>query len=144
MAVWCAIADPRYTLTCQNSSRSVYSVALWHRKKQFLPVFGLRYLVVSTVGGRLRKLSTGAHATTNLPLSNGIKLVSVLQRLLGEIVRTKSDVHKRDEQINKQKTQRFWPPRRRVKSEPHQTWHGDRGPQARPCTSKTFFWGGGV
>ena len=38
------------------------------------------------------------------------------------------------------KTQRFWPPRRRVKSEPHQTWHFDRGPRAHSCTSKTF-WG---
>jgi len=36
------------------------------------------------------------------------------------------------------KTQRFWPPRPRVKSEPHQTWHSDRGPRARSCTSKTF------
>ena len=25
---------------------------------------------------------------------------------------------------------------RPVKSEPHQTWHGDRGPPARFCTSK--------
>jgi len=78
--------------------------------------------------------------TTNLPLSNGIKIVSVLQRLHGEIGRTIFDVQKRDEQTNTQtdkKTQRFWPPRRRVKSEPHQTWHGDRGPRARSCTSKT-------
>ena len=30
--IWCAIADPRSTLTCQISSRSVYSVALWRRK----------------------------------------------------------------------------------------------------------------
>jgi len=29
-------------------------------------------------------------------------------------------------------------PRQRVKSEPHQTWHGDRGPRARSCTSKTL------
>ena len=53
----------------------------------------------------------------------------------------KSGVRKRDEQTNRQtkrKTQRFWPPRRPVKSEPHQTWHGDRGPRARSCTSKTF------
>ena len=35
--------------------------------------------------------------TTNLPLSNGIKIVSVLQRLHGEIGRTTSDVQKRDE-----------------------------------------------
>jgi len=27
-----------------------------------------------------------------------------------------------------------------VKSEPHQTWHGDRGPPARSCISKKI-WG---
>jgi len=43
-----------------------------------------------------------------------------------------------DKQTYRQKTQRFSPPRRRVKSEPHQTWHGDREPRARSCTSKTF------
>ena len=36
--------------------------------------------------------------TTNLPLPNGIKIVSVLQRLHGEIWRTISDVQKRDGQ----------------------------------------------
>jgi len=80
--------------------------------------------------------------TTNFPRSNGVKIVSVLQRLHGETGRTNSDVPKRDEQTDrqtdKQKTQRFWPPRRRVKSEPHQTCHGDRGLQACSCTSKTF------
>jgi len=68
-------------------------------------------------------------STTNLPLSNGIKIVSLLQRLHSEIWRTICDVQKRDEQTDRQtdqKTQRFWPSRRRVKSEPHQTWHGDR------------------
>ena len=39
--------------------------------------------------------------TTNLPLSNGIKIVSVLQRLHGEIVRIISDVHKRDGQTDR-------------------------------------------
>ena len=79
------------------------------------------------------------YTTTNLPLSNGIKTVSVLQRLHGEIGRTISDVQNvTDRQTGTQKTQRFWPPRRRVKSEPHQTWHGGRGPRARSCTSKTF------
>ena len=48
---------------------------------------------------------------TNLPLSNGTKIVSVLQRLHGEIWRTVNseigrtvnfDVHKRDEQANRQ------------------------------------------
>jgi len=40
--------------------------------------------------------------TTNLPLSNGIKIVSVLQRLHGEIGRSISDVQKRDEQTDRQ------------------------------------------
>ena len=79
------------------------------------------------------------YTTTNLPLPNGIKIVSVLQRLHGEIGRTISDVQRRDGQRKTdKKTQRFWPPRRRVKSKAHQTWHGDRGPQAYSCTSKTF------
>jgi len=43
--------------------------------------------------------------TTNFPLSNGVKIVSVLQRLHGEIGRTtvtNSDVEKRDEQTDRQ------------------------------------------
>ena len=40
--------------------------------------------------------------TTYLPLSNGIKIVSVLLSLHGEIMPTISDVHKRDGQRNKQ------------------------------------------
>ena len=57
----------------------------------------------------------------------GIKIVSVLQRLHGEIGRTNSDVQKHKGQTDRQKTQR----------EPHQTWQGDRGHRARSCTSKT-------
>jgi len=34
------------------------------------------------------------------------------------------------------KTQRFWLPWRRVKSEPNEAWQGDRGPRARSCTFK--------
>ena len=62
--IWCATTDPRYTLTCQISSRSVYSVALCSRKTQFLPFFGLRHLVVSPIGSSLRKLNTGAQPQT--------------------------------------------------------------------------------
>jgi len=40
--------------------------------------------------------------TKNLPLSTGIKIVSVFQRLNSEIWRTISDVQKRDEQTDKQ------------------------------------------
>jgi len=45
--------------------------------------------------------------TTNLSLSNGIKIVSVVQRLHGEIWRTISDVQKRDEQTDRQKNSTF-------------------------------------
>ena len=85
------------------------------------------------------------HLCTNLPLSNGIKIVFVLQRFHDEIGRTNSDVQKRDEQTDRQTNRQadkklnvFWPPPRRVKTEPHQTWHGDGGTQARSYTSKTF------
>ena len=50
---------------------------------------------------RLNKLNMRAQLQ-NLPLSNGIKIVSVLQRLHGEIKRTNSDVQKRDGQTNRQ------------------------------------------
>jgi len=65
---------------------------------RFLPFFGLRHLVMSPIVINLRKLSTGAQ----LPLSNGIKIVSVLQRLHGEIGRRNSDVQERDGQTDKQ------------------------------------------
>jgi len=42
--------------------------------------------------------------TTNLPLSNGIKIISVLQRLHGESWRTNSDVQKRDGQTKQNST----------------------------------------
>ena len=110
------------------------------KKKPFLPFFAVfRNSAFSDVANwhQSQKFEHGC-TTTNLSLSNGIKIVSVLQRLHGEIGRTNSDVQKRDGQTDRQKTQRFWPPRRRVKSEPHRTWHGDRGPRARSFTSKTF------
>jgi len=53
--IWCAIADPQYTLTCQISSQSIYSVALCWRKTPFLAVFGLRHLVLSPIGNSLTK-----------------------------------------------------------------------------------------
>ena len=115
--IWCAIADPRSTLSCQISSRSLYSVARWRRKTpnfcQFLRFFGLRHLLLSPIGNSLTKFKVEhGCTTTNLPLPNGIKIVSVLQRLHGEIARTNSDVQKRDGQTNKQtkKLDVFGPP----------------------------------
>ena len=63
--IWCVTADPQHKFTCQNLSRSVYSIALWRRKTPiFLPFFGLRHLVMSTVDGNLSKLNTGAQLQT--------------------------------------------------------------------------------
>ena len=63
--IWCDTADPQHTFTYQNLSRSVYSIALWRRKTPIFAVFfGLRHLVMSTVGGNLRKWNTGAQLQT--------------------------------------------------------------------------------
>ena len=98
-----AIAYPRCRLMCRISSRSVYSVAFWRRKPQFLPFFGLRHLVVLPIGSSLRKLNTGAQLQTfPYPTSDVIKIVSLLQRLHGEIGRTNLDVQKRDGQTDRQ------------------------------------------
>ena len=125
-------------------SIGLFCLPMAAKKTQFLPFFAVFWTSAFSVVANCHQSQTveRMYTTTNLPLSNGIKIVSVLQRLHGEIGRTNSDAQKRDgqtyKQTNRQKTQRFWPPRRRVKSEPHQTWHGDRGPRARSFTSKTF------
>jgi len=49
---------------CQISARSAYSVALWPLKKQFLPFFGFRHLVMSPIGSSLRNFNTGAQPQT--------------------------------------------------------------------------------
>jgi len=135
--IWCATAKPRCTLTCQISSRSVYSVALSWRKPQFLPFFGLRHLVVSPVGSNLRKLDTVAQLQT-FPYPTVSKLFlqsnAFIAKSGAQFLTFKSVTDKQTD-----KDQRFWPPRRRVKCEPHQTWHGDRGPRAHPCTFKNFW-----
>ena len=109
-------------------------------KPKFLSIFAIFWTSAFSVVANWQQSDQVEHGctTTNLPLPNGIKIFSVLQRLHGEIGRTISDVQKRGEQTDKQTDKRFWLPRRRVKSEPLQTWHGDRGPRARSFTSKTF------
>ena len=105
-----------------------------------LPYFGLRHLVVSPIGNSLTKLNTGAQRQTFLypTVSKSFLYSSAFMAKSGAQSLTFKSVT--NEQTNKQtkKTQRFLSPRRRVKSEPHQTWHGDRGPRARSFTSKTF------
>ena len=97
--IWCAIADPRSTLTCQISSRSVYSVALCWRKT---PIFAVFWTSAVSIVASWQQSDKVEHrcTTTNLPLPKGIKIVSVL--LHGEIGRTISDVQKRDGLTDKQ------------------------------------------
>ena len=107
-------------------------------KPQFLPFFGLWHLMVSPIGSSLRKLNMGAQLET-FPYPSASKSFLYSNAFMaksGAQSRTFKSVTNR--QTDREKTRRFWPPRRRVKSEPHQTWHGDRGPRARSCTSKTF------
>jgi len=104
--IWCAIADPRCTFACEISSRSVYSVVLWWRKT---PIFAVFWTSTFSDVANWHQSQKAEHecTTTNLPLSNDIKIVSVLLRLHGEIGRTISDVQKRDGQTDKQKNSAF-------------------------------------
>jgi len=70
--IWCAIADPRCMLTCQISSRSVYSVALWRRKPPIFAVFWTSAFSGVANWQQSQKLEHRC-TTTSLPLSNGIK-----------------------------------------------------------------------
>jgi len=88
-------------LNFEISSLSVYSVILWRRKTPIFAVFWTSAFCVVATWQQSEKLEHGC-TTTNLPLSNGIKIVSVLQRLHGEIGRTNSDVQKRDKQTVKE------------------------------------------
>ena len=98
--IWCAIADPRYTFTCEISSRSLYSVVLWLRKTQTVAVFWTSAFS-GVANWQQSETDEHGYTTTNLPLSNGIKIVSVLQHLHGKMGRTISDVQKHDGQTNK-------------------------------------------
>ena len=124
-----------YAYMPKFSSRSVYSVALWRGKNpQILLFFRLWHFVVSPVGGNLRKLNTGAQLQTfPNPMASKSFLYSnaFMAKLCAQTLTFKSVT-------DRQKIQCFWSPRRRVKSEPHQTWHGDKGPRARSFTSKIF------
>jgi len=54
--IWYARADPRFTLTCQILSWSVYSVALWCRKIPIFAIFWTSAFWGPPVGGNLGKL----------------------------------------------------------------------------------------
>jgi len=122
-------------LRAKCRSRSVYSVALWRRKTPNFAVFWT--LAFSSVASWriLRTFNTDAQLQT-FPYTMVSKSFLYSNAFMAKSG-AQTDVQKRDGQTDK-RTQRFWPPRRRVKSGPHQIWRGDRGPRARSCISKTF------
>ena len=68
-------------------------ICIWAAKYPKFCHFG--YLVMSPLANRQRteKVERGC-TTANLPLSNGIKIVSIVEQLHGEIVRRNSVVQK--------------------------------------------------
>jgi len=92
--IWCGIADAWYTLKCQISSRFLLWPALcWRKNPQFLPFFWTSAFT-DVANWQQSKIVEHGCTTTKLPLSNGIKIVSLLQRLHGEIGRTNSGAQK--------------------------------------------------
>jgi len=136
--IWCAIAGPRYTLTCQISLRLVYSVALLAQNPNFSIFWTLAFTGVAK-WQQSEEVEYGC-ITTRLPLSNGMKIVSVLQYLHGEIGAHnlwRSEVWRTNGQTDIQKNWTFLAAPAAGEIRAHQTWHSDRGPRARSCTSKT-------
>ena len=119
-------------------SISLFCRPLAAKKPQFWPYFGLRHLVVSPIGNSLTKLNTGAQLQT-FPYSAASKYFlysnTFMAKSGAQTLTFKSVTNKQTDKQTKNST--FLASRRRVKSEPHQTWHGDRGPRAHSCTSKT-------
>ena len=70
----------------------------------FLPIFAIFWTSAFSDVANWHQSQKGEHGctTTKLPLSNGIKIVFVLQRLHGESGRTTSDVQKCGDQSNRQ------------------------------------------
>ena len=127
-------STPRYMLTCQISYRSVYSVALWRRKTLFLSYFRLRHSVVSPVGSNLTKLSTGAQlpyptVSKSFLYSNAFMSKSGTQTLT---FKSMMDSQTKNSFLAAPAAGEIRAP------QPQRTWHGDRGPLARSCSSKTF------
>ena len=136
--IWCAIANPRYTLTCQLPSQSAYSVALRRRK---LPIFAVVWTSAFCCVANWQQSEKVEHSaqleTFPYPtVSKSFLYSKVFMAKSGAQSLTFNSAT--NKQTDKQKTRRFWSPRRLVKSEPHQTGQGDRGPRARSCTFKTF------
>jgi len=111
------------------------------KNPSFCCFFGLQHLVLSPIGNSLTKLNTGAQLQTfPYPMASKLFLYSnaFIAKSGAQSLTFKSVTNRQTDKETNKKLNVFWPPRRRVKSDPQQTWHCDRGPRARSWTSKTF------
>ena len=78
------------------------------------------------------------YKSTNIPFSKDTKVVSIFQRVDGEVQGVHNLCHSKARRTkNKQKTSNFFAAWRRAMSDLHQTWHGDRGGPNQSCISET-------
>ena len=98
--IWCAKADPRYTLLCAKFRLDrLVCRPLAAKTPKFCLFWTSAFCGVATLQ-QSEKVEHGCTTRTNLPLSNGIKIVSVFQRFHGEIGHTIYDVQERDGQTD--------------------------------------------
>ena len=127
--MWCAIADPRSTLTCQISFRWIYSVVVWRRKTpNFCDFFGFQHLVLSLIGNSLTKLNNDAQlqnfpypkASKSFLYTNAFMAKSGAQSLTFKSVTKKQT----DKQANKQTNSTFLatPAAGEIQAPPNLAW----------------------
>jgi len=103
--IWYTRVDTWSTLTCQISSQSVYSVSLEWQKTPNSAIFQTSSFCGVASWWRMEKVEHRC-TTSNLPISNIIKIISTLQRLHGEIMHTNSVVERHDKHTDKQTNKR--------------------------------------
>ena len=114
-----------YAYVPNSVSIGLFCRPLAAKTPNFCSFFGLQHLVVSPIGSSLRKLDTSAQLQT-FPYPTVSKLFLYSNAFMAKsIAQSMTFKSVTDRQTDRQKSQRFWPPRRRVQSELHQTWHGD-------------------
>jgi len=126
-------------LMCQILSGSVYSITFWQQTTPNFAIFLDGHILWCCQLAAYGESSTWVHNYKSFC----IKIVSILWWFHGKIIHTNSVVQKRDGNTKKWTDWKLnvfghLVVGRRVKSEPHQTCHGNRGPWTHSCISKTF------
>ena len=138
----------KFRVSCTHSIPSIPIAQLATLKRQIssgsvdrfilLPVKGekpqvLRFRIQHPVVAPPSSIETTLSVSAQ-PQTNNIKTTSKFEQATRSLKLCRSRAWRTN---RRNKKPQFWFPRRRAKSEPYQTWHGDRGPWARSCISKT-------